>query len=54
MYHEYEYEFKINNVLIFFTESEIDFYKDNEIILSLDSWNVDIIRDVYNLIIKED
>ena len=54
MYHEYEYEFKIDNITIFFTESsKIEFYKDDELILKLNPWDIDVIQNVYNLMIEK-
>lgn len=51
---EYEYEFKINDIIIFFTESsKIEFYKEDELILSLNPWDIDVIQNIYNLMIKK-
>jgi len=54
MYHEYEYEFKIDNITIFFTESsKIEFYEDDKLILKLNPWDIDVIQNVYNLMMKK-
>ena len=54
MYHEYEYEFKIDNITIFFTESsKIEFYEDDKLILKLNPWDIDVIQNVYNLMIEK-